>query len=195
VRCARRPLVNAWPGLKTRAQQAGRLNGASRCLSLFNPQSAIISSPYRRRLNDTAFKRGALLPFAVQSAIHNPQSAIISSPYRRRLNDTAFKRGALLPFAVQSAIRNPQSAIISSPYRRRLNDTAFKRGALLPFAVQSAIHNSQSAIETRGRLRLPANPSYAVQEIPAAFSGRNPAGRPCGAGSGAKRRCSHDLGY
>ena len=40
-----------------------------------------------------------------------------------------------------------------------------------------------------------ASPSYAVQEIPAAFSGRNPTGRPGGAGWGAKRRCSHDLGY
>jgi hypothetical protein len=47
-----------------------------------NSQSAIRSSPCRRRLNDAAAKRGALLPFAVQFAIRNSFVAVPATAQR-----------------------------------------------------------------------------------------------------------------
>jgi hypothetical protein len=78
VTSARRPLVNASPGLKTRVRRGGRLNGASRYLSLTNPQSAI----NRRRTGDGSTMRRPSAarccrsPFNPQFAIRNPQSTV-----------------------------------------------------------------------------------------------------------------------
>jgi site-specific recombinase XerD len=67
--------------------------------------------------------------------------------------------------------------------------------ALRAFFLYVAIEEPVFGEQCRRICALPLNPSYAVQEIPAAFSGGNPAWRPGGAGWAAKSRCSHDLAY